>query len=53
MENMFYGIFSDFVGFLHEMFYTCFTLCTEMFYTLMDCDVITKDFGYVFNCNHF
>ena len=51
MENMFYGIFSDFVGFLQEMFYTCFTFRHEMFYTSMDFDVITKVFGYVFNCN--
>ena len=51
MTNMFYGIFSDFVGFLQEMFYTCFTLYTEMFYTSMDFGVTTKDFGYVFNCN--
>lgn len=51
MENMFYGIFSDFVRFLHEMFYTCFTLYTEMFYTSMNLDIITKVFGYVFNCN--
>jgi len=48
---MFYGILSDFVGFRHEMFYTCFTLSPEMFYTFMNLDVMTKDFGYVFNCN--
>ena len=51
MENMFYGILTDFTGFLHEMFYTCFTVCSEMFYTSMINDLITKDFGYVFNCN--
>jgi hypothetical protein len=51
MENMFYGILPDFTGFLHEMFYTCFTVCSEMFYTSMINGLITKDFGYVFNCN--
>lgn len=51
MKNMFYWIFRDIPGFCHEMFYTCFTLLHEMFYTSMDFDVITKDFGHVFNSN--
>lgn len=51
MKNMFYWIFRDIPGFRHEMFYTCFTLRHEMFYTSMDFDMITKNFGYVFNCN--
>ena len=51
MKNMFYWILRDFAGFIPEMFYTCFTVCSEMFYPSMINDLITKDFGYVFNCN--